>query len=109
MEMTQTEKDNLCRADDVVGSAVHPDTNEPLPWIMRISSFMPMNVPLNIGFILAPPTVFNTVAVNVANQSYNAIMNYGNANASSPYTQEDIAKSYVCAVGASVGMALTIR
>lgn len=70
---------------------------------------MPMNVPLNIGFILAPPTIFNTMAVNIANQSYNAIMNYGNANASSPYTREDIIKSYLMAVTASVGVALTIR
>ena len=70
---------------------------------------MPMNVPLNIGFIMAPPTVFYTVSVHVANQSYNAIMNYGNANASSPYTKEDIGKSYASAVCASVGVALLIR
>lgn len=76
---------------------------------MRISSFMPMNVPLNIGFILMPSTIFNTVTVNVANQSYNAVMNYGNANASSPYTKEDIGKSYAMAVAASVGVALLIR
>lgn len=36
-------------------------------------------------------------------------MNYGNANASSPYTTNDIAKSYVSAVGASVTMAMIIR
>ena len=76
---------------------------------MRVSSFMPMNIPLNIGFILMPPTIFNTVAVHIANQSYNATMNYGNANASSPYTAEDIGKSYACAVGASVGIAMLIR
>merc|ERR1719362_307637 len=28
---------------------------------------------------MAPPTIFNTIAVHVANQSYNATMNYGNA------------------------------
>lgn len=109
MMMTVEERDKLCRADDVVGAAVHPDTNEALPWIMRISSFMPMNIPLNIGFILMPPTVFNTAAVHIANQSYNAVMNYGNANASSPYTKEDIGKSYAMAVAASVGVSLMIR
>jgi len=86
MMMSSAERDTLCNAVDVVSSAVHPDTNKPLPWIMRISSFMPVNIPLNIGFILAPPTIFYTVSVHAANQSFNAIINYGNANASSPYT-----------------------
>ena len=109
MQMSQEEKQRLCLAQDIVNAAVHPDTNEALPWIMRISSFMPMNIPLNIGFILAPPTIFNTVSVHVANQSYNAIMNYGNANASSPYTSQDIGRSYASAVAASVGVSLLIR
>lgn len=109
MQISEDLRDQLCNADDVVGSAVHPDTNQPLPWLMRISSFMPMNIPLNIGFILMPPTIFNTVSVHVANQSYNAIMNYGNANASSPYTKEDIGKSYAMAVLSSVGVSLLIR
>lgn len=63
MMMSAEEKQSLIDADNVITSAVHPDTNKALPWIMRISSFMPMNVPLNIGFILAPPTIFNTVLV----------------------------------------------
>jgi len=109
MQMTVEERDRLCNADDIVLSAVHPDTNLPLPWIMRISSFMPLNIPLNMGFILAPPTIPFTVSVHVANQSVNAIMNYGNANASSPYSNSDIMRSYASAVIASVGMALTIR
>ena len=109
MMMTAAEKKNLIDADNVVASAVHPDTNKPLPWIMRISSFMPMNVPLNIGFILAPPTIFNTVLVQVLNQTYNATMNYGNANASSPYTLNDLGRSYLGAVISSTTVALAIR
>ena len=109
MQMTADEKQRLIDADNVVMSAVHPDTGKPLPWIMRISSFMPMNVPLNIGFILAPPTIFNTVAVQVINQTYNATMNYGNANASSPYTTNDLMKSFMSAVVTSTTVALAIR
>ena len=70
---------------------------------------MPMNIPLNVGFILAPPTMFNTVFVQVVNQTYNATMNYGNANASSPYTMNDLGKSFAAAVCASTGVALAIR
>ena len=36
-------------------------------------------------------------------------MNYGNANASSPYTSEDITKGALAAVGSSLAAALTIR
>jgi hypothetical protein len=36
-------------------------------------------------------------------------MNYGNRNATSLYTTEDILKSYVVAVGSSIGVALSIR
>ena len=107
--ISQDEKQALIDADNVVTSAVHPDTNKALPWIMRISSFMPMNIPLNVGFILAPPTLFNTVFVQVVNQTYNATMNYGNANASSPYTLNDLGKSFAAAVCASTGVALAIR
>ena len=70
---------------------------------------MPMNIPLNVGFILAPPTIFNTVLVQVLNQTYNATMNYGNANASSPYTMNDLGRSYIGAVLSSTGVALAIR
>lgn len=36
-------------------------------------------------------------------------MNYGNRNATSLYTTEDIIKSYTVAVGSSIGVALAIR
>ena len=36
-------------------------------------------------------------------------MNYGNRNASSTYTKEDIAKSYSAACLTSIGVALAIR
>lgn len=36
-------------------------------------------------------------------------MNYGNRNATSLYTTEDIIKSYLVATSSSIGVALTIR
>lgn len=61
------------------------------------------------GFIMAPPTPFNTIAVNLINQSYNAFINYANRNASSHYSNEDIAKSYIGAVSAAIGLSLGCR
>ena len=109
MLRTVRDKNKLIQAEDVCMSAVHPDTQKPLPWIMRVSSFMPMNIPLVMAFLLAPPTMMNTIAVNVANQAYNATMNFGNANSQSPYTTEDITKGAIGAICSSVVVALTIR
>jgi hypothetical protein len=36
-------------------------------------------------------------------------MNYGNRNATSTYTKEDILKSYAVAVGSSIAVALLVR
>lgn len=43
------------------------------------------------------------------NQTYNAVLNYGNANATSPYTKQDLAMSYCMAVSVSMAVALTVR
>ena len=48
-------------AETVVSTAIHPDTKLMLPWAQRFSSFMPMNIPICFGFIIAAPTPFNTV------------------------------------------------
>lgn len=70
---------------------------------------MPCNVPIAFGFIIAKPTPFNTIFWQWINQTYNALMNYGNRNATSLYTTEDILKSYAVAVTSSIGVALAIR
>lgn len=76
---------------------------------MRLSSFLPCNLPIAFGMIITAPTPFNTVFWQWANQTYNAALNYGNRNASSLYTQQDILKSYGGACVASIGLALGIR
>lgn len=88
---------------------VHPDTNQPLPWTMRITSFLPANIPINMGFILSAPTLRNVMFWQVFNQTFNAQFNYGNANASSPQTSQDIMKSYFMATGTAVTVALCFR
>jgi len=93
----------------VVSTAIHPDTKDFIPWPLRYSSFLPMNIPIAFGFIIAAPTPFNTIFWNWANQTYNASFNYGNRNATSLYTTEDIMKGYSAAVTSSVIVALSIR
>ena len=59
--------------------------------------------------IVVAPTPVNTILGQWVNQTYNAMVNYGNRNASSVYTAADIGKSYTCAVSSSIIVALAIR
>lgn len=76
----------LRKSQCIVRTAIHPDTGEYIPWPMRVNSFLPLNMPIAFGFIVAAPTPFNTIFWQWINQTYNASLNYGNRNASSTYT-----------------------
>mmetsp|Transcript_34483 Transcript_34483/g.46464 ORF Transcript_34483/g.46464 Transcript_34483/m.46464 type:complete len:110 (+) Transcript_34483:68-397(+) len=70
---------------------------------------MPCNIPIAFGMIITAPTPFNTILWQWVNQTYNALLNYSNRNASSTYTSEDIIKSYSAACTSSILVALGIR
>ena len=78
-------------ANGIVAGAVHPDTKEIVALPMRLSGFVWFNVPL-LGIMLFMKG--QTPAVNAffqwLNQTYNAGLNYGNRNASTPYTTSDL-------------------
>ena len=107
--LTKDEISELRTAQTVVANAVHPDTGEFIPWPMRLSSYIPLNIPINYGMIVAAPTPFNTILWQWINQTVNAALNYGNRNASSTYTTKDIAQSYMVACASSIVVALAIR
>jgi uncharacterized membrane protein (DUF106 family) len=109
MERSDQEIKQIRTAQTVVSTAIHPDTKEMLPWVLRFSSFLPMNIPIGFGFIIAAPTPFNTIFWQWINQTYNAALNYANRNASSTYTNQDIIKSYLAATGSSITISLVIR
>lgn len=77
---------------------------------MRLSGFVAFNTPLVLLslFTRNQTPLFNT-AIQWANQTYNAGMNYGNRNASSTLTNSDLAKSYSAAVGVSCSIAFVSR
>jgi len=66
-------------------------------------------MPIVILMNVPPPTPFWTIIGNWANQSFNALNNYGNRNASSTYTTKTIIISYFCAVGSSIAVGLGVR
>ncbi|RQM13230.1 hypothetical protein KXD40_003733 [Peronospora effusa] len=64
-------------------AAVHPQTGDTVPALFRLSAFVPVNIPICVGMLLAPPTLKNTIFWQWVNQSYSAGFNYANRNASS--------------------------
>lgn len=74
-----------------------------------MSSYMAFNLPISFGLTISPPTPFNTVLWQWANQTYNAQVNYGNRNVSSTQTTGDILKCYLAACTASISIALFTR
>jgi hypothetical protein len=102
--------EDLKRANTIAAGAVHPETNKIIPFYMRLSGFVVFNTPilLLILFTRSQTPIFNA-GMQWANQTYNAGMNYGNRNASTPYTNVELAKGYCGAVVASCGIALASR
>ena len=108
--MCSPEEVNQLRvAKMVVDSAIHPDTGEMIAWPMRVSSYIPLNMPIVFGLLATAPTPFNTILFQWGNQSVNAGLNYGNRNATSLYTTQDVIKSYCLALVASCSVSLGIR
>ncbi|CAI5719050.1 unnamed protein product [Peronospora destructor] len=81
-------------------AAVHPQTGETVPALFRLSAFVPVNIPICVGMLLAPPTLKNTIFWQWVNQSYSAGFNYANRNASSEQDNLTILKSYATATKA---------
>lgn len=107
--LTEAEVETMRHAVNITKAAIHPDTELPIPIPLRMTFFMPMNVPIAMGMIFAPPTIFYTVFWQVINQSYNAALNLGNANKSSPAKTSDIMLSYAAAVTSACGTGALIR
>ena len=84
--LSEAEIKSLRIAETCVLTSIHPDTGKIISWPMRLSSFVPINMPIAFGMIITAPTPFNTILWQWINQTYNAALNYGNRNASSNYT-----------------------
>jgi len=81
--LSHSEIAHLRKLQTIVNASIHPDTNKPVPWVMRMCAFVPTNLPIIFGMLMTPPTPVNTMFWQWLNQTYNAGMNYGNRNASS--------------------------
>eukprot|EP00922_Rhytidocystis_sp_ex-Travisia-forbesii_P070409 GHVS01105174.1.p1 GENE.GHVS01105174.1~~GHVS01105174.1.p1 ORF type:complete len:373 (-),score=48.43 GHVS01105174.1:390-1508(-) len=98
-------------ARGVVDATVHPQTGEIISPLGRLAMFVPINIPICAGMLLAPATLPNLIGWQWVNQTYNAYFNFSQANKDSSKQQQggvdiDLVKGYSCACLVSVGLAV---
>lgn len=98
--------EDIWHAKALYDSAFHPQTGEKL-FVMGRMSFQ---VPGNMVIAGCMMTFYKSTAAVIfwhwANQSYNAVVNYTNRNASASISNEQLGQAYGAAVSASVATAL---
>jgi sideroflexin-5 len=82
--LTPQEAGHLKHMNTVLKTCVNPDSQEPMPWPCRTSSFIPTNIPVIGGMILIRPTIYTDIFFQTVNQTLSVCLNIGNRNASSP-------------------------
>lgn len=98
--------DEIWAAKNLYDSAYQPETGEKLFILGRMSFQVPGNMTITgsmMTFYKSTPAV---IFWQFANQSFNAIVNYSNRNASAGVTNEQLGTAYVLATSASVATAL---
>ena len=85
------------------------DVGSLVQYPFRMCGFIFTNLPVVIGILVAPPTMFYTVLFQWLNQSYNAGLNFGNKNSTCKYTNKDIMGGYLTAVTSAILVAMGMR
>lgn len=102
-------EDQIWAAKELYDSAYHPQTGEKLLVLGRMSFQVPGNMTITgcmMTFYKSTPSV---VFWQLANQSFNAIVNYSNRNASAGVTNEQLATAFSAATSASVLTAIGLN
>jgi hypothetical protein len=97
------------KADKIIKAVIHPDTNKKIPAFFRMCNFVPVNIPIIFGMICTKQTPLNLILWQGINQTYNALWNYSNRNASAPFSNKEFGQAYSLAMSSSIGVALCTR
>jgi len=81
-------------------AVIHKDTKQPIFWLFRFSSFIPVNIPICFGLITSK-TIYGQMFWQVINQSYNVGFNYANKPKNKPASENQLINMYSFAVASS--------
>jgi sideroflexin-5 len=97
--------EEMWKFKSIVDASIHPDTNEIIPRLFRVSAIAPVNIPICYAMLQCPSTnVAGTLFLHWVNQSYNTACNYANRSGTSR-TIEETAKAYILAVTSACAFA----
>ena len=109
MMVSKERAKELRNANYLVKSSVHPDTGQILaPW-QRFCSYAMINTPFLFGMVLTKQTTTNIIFWQWINQTYNAVLNYSNRNASSEVSMTGVGAAYFAAVSSSILIGLRVK
>jgi sideroflexin-1/3 len=109
IEDSTLSEDDIWNAKELYDSAFHPQTGEKLFLFGRMSFQVPGNMLITgcmLTFYKSTPAV---IFWQTMNQTFNAVVNYTNRNASVGVSNEQLGTAYVAATTASVATALAFN
>lgn len=108
-DFPELSEDDLWTNKELYDSAFHPQTGEKLFIMGRMSFQVPGNMFITGCMMTFYKSIPAVIFWQTANQSFNAIVNYTNRNASVGVTNEQLGTAYVGATTASVATALAFN
>eukprot|EP00667_Euglena_gracilis_P015240 EG_transcript_15845 len=106
---TGVEDEDLWHAKRLYDSAFHPDTGELIFAPARMSFQVPGNMLILGAALTLHHSALGLTLTQVANQMFNATVNYHNRNATSPVTTPQLLASFCAATTAGVAAAVGCR
>eukprot|EP01017_Pseudomicrothorax_dubius_P034465 TRINITY_DN4729_c0_g1_i2.p1 TRINITY_DN4729_c0_g1~~TRINITY_DN4729_c0_g1_i2.p1 ORF type:complete len:238 (-),score=30.29 TRINITY_DN4729_c0_g1_i2:485-1198(-) len=87
----------------------HPQTKELVPFLLRWSAFVPVNIPIAIGMACLPQTTPIMITSQIINQTYNFSVNIAYRDPTNKFTMGEQAGAYLLAVSTAVGASLLMK